>query len=105
MWWRATPPIDTSTPSRMRISPEVRWVWNGTMVACTIAATNARIGRYMCERIQVMVPPGMIFLPNLVRFRNGYSAPGLRNSSAVRMPNPMTTASITPPVGVTLPWM
>ena len=61
----------TSTPSTMRITPDVRWVTNGTIDACTIAATSARIGKYMCERIQVMVPPGMIFLPNFVRLRKG----------------------------------
>ena len=61
----------TNTPSTRRITPEVRCVRNGTIDACTIAATNARIGRYMCDRIQVIVPPGMIFLPNLVRLRKG----------------------------------
>ena len=61
----------TSTPSTRRITPEVRCVRNGTIDACTIAATRARIGKYMCERIQLMVPPGMIFLPNAVRLRNG----------------------------------
>ena len=61
----------TRTPSTSRITPDVRCVRKGTTDACTIPAMSARIGRYMCERIQVMVPPGMIFLPNAVRLRNG----------------------------------
>ena len=68
-WWRATPAMATRMPTTSSTLPEESASWNGTTVACTNAATSARIGRYRCERIQAMVPPGSDFFSALMRLR------------------------------------